>query len=424
MEARAPKKQEHSAKKKTTKNTPQQSPQTPTPEQEGDAPQAEPLFGSHFLLQDFPPTEAREVVLKDFDSDMVLFSKNADVLMTPSSMTKIATACFIARKIKSGELSPAIEFSVSSHAYRREGTTMFLNINQKVSVSKLLEGLLVVSGNDAAVVLSEGVCGSEAAFGAELTSFVRSFGALSTTFVNGSGLPDPAHKTTAQDLALIATHAIAAYPEIYPLYSQKELTFNGVPQHTKNVLLDRDIGCDGLKTGMTAEGGYGIVASCVQEGRRLILVANGYKNEKDRANNASALMTWAYRMFVNHGLYKANDPIAKLPVWYGNESFLPVIVEEDVWITLPRASQYDVKILLCYDTPLAAPIEKGAAVGEIQMTSSSWKKPVVIPLVAAESIREASFFKKISDSLAYLLFGIKNPPALSQEAKKQKRGES
>jgi D-alanyl-D-alanine carboxypeptidase (penicillin-binding protein 5/6) len=356
-----------------------------------------------------PTTTAKHAYLLDIDSGIVLFELNAHEQMSPSSMTKIATACFVASKLKLSDMNLDTKFTVSRQAYRKEGSTMFLNIGQQVSVEELLNGLIVSSGNDAAVTLAEGFCGSEAVFASELTSWVRSFGAVHTNFVNGSGLPSPEHKTTAYDLALISIRAIKDFPEFFHLYSKKSFTFNGVTQPSKNELLRRDIGCDGLKTGHTNDGGYGVVATTIQDGRRLLLVVNGYASEQERVADACSLLSWGAKTFINHYCYKSNALIAKIPVWYGEESELPVSVENDVVITLPRSAQYDAKIVLRYESPVAAPIQKGTQVGEIIITSKSMGRPIIVPLVASISVKEGGFFKKLSDSFTYLVWGARKP---------------
>ncbi|MDR1208138.1 MAG: D-alanyl-D-alanine carboxypeptidase [Holosporales bacterium] len=373
---------------------------------------------SQYNITNLPVTTSKQAYLIDFASGAVLFEKNANDLMSPSSMTKIATACCIAERIKSNETSLDSKCSVPRSAYRKEGSTMFLNIGQSVSIEDLLNGLIIVSANDAAVALGDAVCGSEIALAVAMTSLAKSWGCARTTFKNGSGLPDAEHKTTAHDLAIIASHAISDYPEFLHLYSQKEFSFNGVTQQNKNILLSRNIGCDGLKTGHTNDGGYGIVVTCVQDGRRLILVVNGYKGEQERASDASALIAWGAKTFVNHSLFKANAIIGKIPVWYGDESELPIAVENDVVVTVPSASKHDVKIMIQYETPVSAPIQKGSTVGEIRITSNTFKFPVVIPLVAAISVKEGGFCTKVKDSFRYLVWGARSPKMVDVGASK------
>jgi D-alanyl-D-alanine carboxypeptidase (penicillin-binding protein 5/6) len=364
-----------------------------------------------------PPTKAKQVILIDVNSGVVLLEKNAHMPMSPSSMTKIATACFVASKLKSGELNFDTKFTVSRNAYRKEGSTMFLNIDQKVSVKDLLYGLIISSANDAAVVLAEGICGTEELFAIELTKFVKSLGAINTNFENGHGLPAQMHKTTAYDLAIIARQAITDYPEVFDIYSHTSFSFNGISQRNKNVFLSKGIGCDGLKTGHTNEGGYGIAVTCVSNGRRLLLVVNGYKNEQDRTTDASALLTWGLNTFIMHSLYRKNHIIAKIPVWYGEDSELPITVENDTAIILPRSSPYDAKITLNYYSPVTAPIPKGMLVGEMRIISGTMHTPLVLPLVATITIKEASFFKKIVDSFVYLIWGVRKPKMFDLEQK-------
>ncbi|MDR0633160.1 MAG: D-alanyl-D-alanine carboxypeptidase [Holosporales bacterium] len=364
---------------------------------------------SEYNLSNFPTTLAKQAILLDFNSGQILFAKKADEPTSPSSMTKIVTACLVFSRMRFGGLTLDTEFNVSPKAFRKEGSSMFLKLGQRVSVEQLLFGLIIQSGNDAAVTLAEGICGTEEDFAVEMTSYARSIGATNTNFKNASGLPDAQHKTTVRDLATIACHAITTYPEFYEWYSRKEFTFNDIRQFSKNALLSENIGCDGIKTGKTDDGGYGIVASVKNGERRLILVVNGYKSEKDRKEDAMALLSWGLKTFTNRRLYKANEVIAQIPVWYGAESYLPITVEEELVITLPRFAEKDFKVLVYYDTPISAPIKKGERVGQVHITSSSLKMPIVVPLVASVSIREAGFFKKVYDSLLYLIWGMRAP---------------
>jgi D-alanyl-D-alanine carboxypeptidase (penicillin-binding protein 5/6) len=399
-------------------NHKKKAPTNAVPDDEPTEEDASATVSSQFNISSLPTTTAKQAYLIDFASGAILFEKNANELMSPSSMTKIATACCVAEQIKSSKIFLDTKGSVQRSAYRKEGSTMFLNVGQTVSVEDLLNGLIIVSANDAAVALGDVVYGSEDALAAAMTSLARSWGCVHTKFVNASGLPDPAHKTTARDLAVIACHAISDYPEMLHLYSTREFTFNGITQPNKNVLLNRNIGCDGLKTGHTNDGGYGIVATCVQDGRRLILVVNGYKGEQERASDATALIAWGMKTFVNHNLYKANTVIGKIPVWYGEESELPVTVENDVVVTVPSTSKYDVKIIVRYETPVAAPIQKSDQIGEIHITSGTFKRPIVIPLIAAIPVKEGGFWMKVKDSFRYLIWGARSPRMTGMAAPK------
>lgn len=370
---------------------------------------------SPYTLSTLPLTAAKQALLIDVESGATLYEKNADQLMSPSSMTKIATACFVANKLQTGEVTWDTTFTVSKNAYRLEGSTAFLNIGQKVTVRDLLETLIIVSANDSAVTLAEGLCGTEGIFAEALTTFVRSLGATHTTFTNASGLPDPRHKTTARDLALISLYALKDAPDIYPLYKETSLTFNNITQPNKNTLLRKNIGCDGIKTGHTNDGGFGIVASCVQDGRRLLLVVNGYGSEQTRANDACALLTWGAKMFENRALFKAGQTIARVPVWYGSENYVPVTVAQNVALTLPKGMSHNVTISLNVTTPVQGSVEKGTPVGEICITGDPLSEPVTVPLLAQKSISKAGFMKKVQDALFYLFVGFKKPEFLFQE---------
>lgn len=367
---------------------------------------------SPYALSALPVTAAKQALLIDVASGAALYEKNADQLMSPSSMTKIATACFVAHKLQMNEITWDTTFTVSKNAYRLEGSTAFLNIGQKVTIRDLLETLIVVSANDAAVTLAEGLCGTEAVFAEALTAFVRDLGATHTTFMNASGLPHSQHKTTARDLAQIALYALKNAPEVYPLYKETSLTFNNITQPNKNTLLRRNIGCDGIKTGHTNDGGFGIVASCIQDGRRLLLVVNGYKSEQERSNDACALLTWGGKMFENRLLYKAGQTVARLPVWYGDESFVPVTVAKDVVLTLPKGMEKGVQVFLRNEVPLRGPLSEGTTLGEIHITGGPLLKPIVVPLVAQKEVGKAGFLKKVQDALFYLFVGLKKPEIL------------
>lgn len=367
------------------------------------------VISSNYSIPNLPSTLAKQAILVDTSSGAILFEKNADMSMAPSSMSKIATVCYVLGKVRAGELQLDTTFSVPASAYRKEGSTMFLKQGQDVSVHDLLLGIIITSGNDAASTIAIRIAGSEDAFSEDLTCFVHSIGATNSTFTNASGLPDPLHQTTARDLYIIAKYAIEAFPEYYSWYSQPSFSFNNVTQKNRNTLLTQDIGCDGLKPGRTQAGGFGTVASAHKNGRRVILVVNGYKSERDLNKDAKALLLWGLGEFENSHLFKAGAPIVRLPVWYGKESYVTAVVDKDIALTLPKTHLRAVRGELCYDIPLASPIRKGDQVGEVLITSSALTEPIVIPLRAAISVEEAGFFKKVGDSFRYLLWGGRVP---------------
>ncbi len=350
---------------------------------------------------------AKQAILVDYHTGTVLLQKNAEQQMHPSSMTKIMTAHLVMEKLKAGTVTPDTLLTVSKNAWRptSKESNMFLNINDKVSVLDLLKGVIIQSGNDASVALAEGLSGSEEAFAIEMTRRAHAMGATNTTFKNATGLPHPEHLTTPKDLIIMAIHALDDFPEYYHLYSEKEFAYGGITQGNRNPLLYRNIGCDGIKTGKTEIAGYGMVASCVQQGQRLILVINGMSSMQARADEAAKLITWGIRTFGNYPLFKAQQLIDQIPVLYGQENLLPITVEKDAVVTLARAGRRDMKVKLQHQSPIAAPIQKGTQVGKIIITSSTLPKPIEIPLVAAVTIEKAGFFKRLKDSMTYLFWG-------------------
>lgn len=350
-------------------------------------------------------TLAKQVLLIDYTTGVVLLEKNADELMHPSSMTKIMTAYLVFDKLKAGHVQMDTTFPVSERAWRMGGSKMFVPLNGLVTVEDLLKGIIIQSGNDACIVMAEGIGGSEENFADEMTQKAHALGAANTTFKNSSGWPDPAHLTTARDLAIIAHHLIANHPEFYGMFGEKEFVYNNIRQWNRNSLLYKNVGCDGIKTGHTDSGGYGVVSSLAQGARRLILVVNGLPSEKARAQEALKLMMWGLQTFDNYLLFKPGETVEKIPVWLGKENFVQATVPEDIVLTIPRTTRKGLKIEIQYDTPLAAPIKQNDQIGKMILTLPSQDSPIEVPLVATEPVEKAGFFKKVKDSFSYLIWG-------------------
>jgi D-alanyl-D-alanine carboxypeptidase (penicillin-binding protein 5/6) len=348
---------------------------------------------------------AKQAILVDYHTGTILLQKNAEQQIYPSSMTKIMTAYLVMEKLKAGVVNLDTLLTVGKNGWRVEGSKMFLDINKQVRVEDLLKGVIIQSGNDASIVLAEGLSGSEDAFAIEMTRRAHEMGATHTTFKNSTGLPHPEHLTTPKDLVIMAIHVLDDFPDYYHIYSEKEFTYNNITQGNRNPLLYRNIGCDGIKTGKTEVGGYGMVASCVQDGQRLILVINGMSSMQTRADEAAKLITWGMRTFSNYLLFKVQQLIDQIPILYGQEDLLPITVEKDAVVNLARVGRRDMKVKLNYQSPIAAPIQKGTQVGKIIVTSSALPKPIEIPLVAAVTIEKAGFFKRLKDSMTYLFWG-------------------
>jgi D-alanyl-D-alanine carboxypeptidase (penicillin-binding protein 5/6) len=343
---------------------------------------------------------AREAYLIDYDTGAVLLEKDAEKPMHPSSMTKIMTAYLVIDKIKSGVIKEDSVFTVSKNGWRAEGSSMFLNINDQVKVSDLLKGLIIQSGNDASVILAENISGSEAAFASEMTRRAYEMGAKQTNFLNASGLPLPQHTTTAKDLAIISTHAIKDQPEYYALYSEKEFSYGNIKQGNRNTLLSKNMGCDGIKTGHSQIAGYGIVASCTQNGRRVILVINGLKSMQARADEAIKLITWGLRTFTNKAVLTEQQLMGKVPVTFGAEDQVQVVAPKMLLVTLPKIFENNIKTTVELVKSIEAPIARGMPLGKITITSPTFKEPMVLDLVAQTDVPKASFIKRIGQKIA------------------------
>lgn len=353
----------------------------------------------------------KQIVLIDFDTNQILLEQNANKPMHPSSMTKIMTAYLIMEKIKQGIINEQTFFIVGSNAYGLEGTSLSLKLGQSVTVLDLLKGLMIVSGNDAATVLAEGMAGSETAFAKMMTEKAKALGANHTNFINASGLPNPQHLTTAIDMSIIAKRTITDFPNYFYLYSQMQFSFNDITKLNKNPLLYKNgkinngIIYDGIKTGYSTIAGYGMVASATYKGRRLLLVINGLPSKRARADETFNLLNWGMNAFSNYYLFKPQQLVINTPVWYGQEEEVPLTVEKGVLFTIERDKIEGITSKLIYKTPLSAPIEKGQVVGHVQVSHKDWAKPLEFPLITAVSVARAGFFKRISETLRYLFLG-------------------
>ncbi|AIL13047.1 hypothetical protein IM40_05250 [Candidatus Paracaedimonas acanthamoebae] len=350
------------------------------------------------------PLESTQAILVDTTTDQVLFDKGADTQMLPSSMTKILTMYLVFEELKAGRLKMDDTFIVSEKAWRKQGSKMFVKVGDRVRVEDLIRGVIVQSGNDASIVLAEGIAGSEEAFSTQMTHKARELGALNSNFVNATGWPDENHYSTPYDLALIAKKTIENFPEYYPFYREMVFIFGGIRQMNRNPLLYTMPECDGLKTGSTDDGGYGVVASAVQDGRRLIMVINGAKSKKARAKDSETLMRWGFSYYVSPLLFKASEVVEKADVWLGNRPFIEMTVEKDVYVTLPRHENKNLKIEVKYPSPMPAPIKAGERVGTLIIKNLN-SKDKEIPLISAYQVEKASFIERIKAAVHYLLFG-------------------
>jgi D-alanyl-D-alanine carboxypeptidase (penicillin-binding protein 5/6) len=349
-------------------------------------------------------TLAKQVVLLDMTTGTVLFSKNADALMTPSSMSKIMTVYKLFERLKDGSLSLTDTFSVSEKAWRKKGSKMFVRVKSRVKIEDLIRGIIVQSGNDATIVVAEGLSGSEAAFADELNKTAKKLGMTNSNFVNASGWPDPGHLTTARDLAKLAVATIKDFPSFYHYYSEKSFTYNGIKQGNRNPTIYRNIGADGLKTGHTEAGGYGLTTSSIRKDRRLILVVNGLPSKKARATEPERLLDWGFREFKNYKLFKAGETITNVKVWMGDSGSIPILIKKDLILTLQRHVRKGMKVKVVVNSPVSAPITKGDVLGILKIETPN-NKSLEFPLVSGVSVKKLGLFSKLGAGIEYVLWG-------------------
>lgn len=349
-------------------------------------------------------TIAKQAILVDLSTGQVLMEKNADEAMPTSSMSKVMTMYMVFDALKGGRITMDSELPVSAKAWQMGGSKMFVEVGKTAKVSDLIQGVIVQSGNDATVVLAEGIAGSEEEFAKQMTAKAHELGMSNSNFANASGWPDPNHYSTARDLALLAVHTLRDFPEDYHYYSEKEFTYNGIKQPNRNPLLLKNMGVDGIKTGHTEVGGYGMIASGERDGRRLVLVVNGLADDKERAQEAGRLMEWGFVAFENVSLFKAGDVVEQAEVWLGKEKTVPLTVEQDVQVTVPRAGKDGMKIAVRYQEPMPAPVHKGDKIAKlvIELPGAPARS---IDLVAAEGAEKLGFFSRGVAKANYLLMG-------------------
>ncbi|MFD2262575.1 D-alanyl-D-alanine carboxypeptidase family protein [Lacibacterium aquatile] len=349
-------------------------------------------------------TGAEFAYIIDATTGAVLLDKNGSQRMYPSSMTKIMTAYLVFEKLKKGELKLEDELTVSEKAWRMGGSKMFIEVGTRVKILDLLHGAVISSGNDACVALAEGLAGSEEAFAEQMTRKARELGMMDTNFRNASGWPDPDHWTTSHDLAVLAYATIRDFPDLYQMYADRQFTFNGIKQDNRNPLLASLAGSDGLKTGHTEIAGYGLTASAVREGRRLIMVINGLKSMRDRAQESERLMSWAFREFDNYALFKPGDVVEEVPVWLGQAKTVPVSVQQQSVVTLPRRLRKDMQVSVKYESPVKAPVQQGQEIGQLVVTTPNLP-PIQLPLVAAQSVGELGLFGRVGAAVNHFVLG-------------------
>ena len=353
--------------------------------------------------------DAPTAILIEASSGSVLFEKNADELRAPSSMMKLMTAEVVFHAVQQGDIKLTDEYVVSENAWRKGGapaggSTMFAAIHSRIPVDDLLHGAIIQSGNDACMVLAEAMAGNEAAFAETMTKRARELGLTQSTFANSNGLPDPGNKMTVRELAKLARHIIQTYPEFYKLFGEREFTWNKIRQPNRNPLLAALDGADGLKTGYTKEGGYGMVGSAVQNGLRLIVVVNGLEDPDDRASEAKKILEWGFRNFETRTLFNAEQQIGYAKVFGGASRSLKLAAKEPVKVMVQKNGNDKLIARVVYSGPVRAPIEAGQQVGVIKVWRGT-NIAVETPVYAAESIATGSTVQRAIDGVSELVIG-------------------
>lgn len=333
-------------------------------------------------------TEARWAFITDFHTGAVLLQKAADERMPPSSLTKMMTAYIVFGLLKQGRLRLDQTLPVSEKAWRMQGSKMFVPLGSQIPVADLIRGMLIQSGNDACIVLAEGASGSEEQFVSKMNAAVKTVGLTNSQFRNVTGWPDPDHYMSAHDVATLAQHIIADYPEYYHFFSEKDYKFNNINQGNRNVLVDKGL-ADGLKTGHTDAGGFGLCASSDRAGHRIIMVVNGLPSSQARASEGERLLSWAFSNFELVKLLSLNETLQTAPTWLGVRPTVVLSAGSDLTVTVPHGWQNRIKVALDYQSPIPTPVAAGQTVGQVTITGASLGD-LQIPLIAGESVARKS----------------------------------
>lgn len=354
-------------------------------------------------------TKAKFAILMDEASGTVIFQKDADLPMEPASMGKLMTIAVVFNEIRNGRLKLTDEFFVSEHAWRTGGassggSTMFADLNSKIKVEDLLRSVIIQSGNDAAIVLAEGIAGSEQSFAAMMNELGEEIGLADSHFTNPTGLPDPDMYVTARDLADLARYLIREYPEYYHYFSEPEMEWNGIKQANRNSLVELGIGVDGLKTGHTEAAGYGSVISTAEGGRRLVAVIHGLTSMAERTEEGRKLITWGARAFERVAAYPDGAIVAFANVYGGESGSVGLVGDGEVALYLPRGSRKCLNAQVVYTGPLMPPVVQGDQVAELRVFCDE-QLVQVAPLYAAESVGDGDIVRKATDALKQLALG-------------------
>ncbi|MDX5362105.1 MAG: D-alanyl-D-alanine carboxypeptidase [Alphaproteobacteria bacterium] len=350
-------------------------------------------------------TQAREAILLDATTGAVLFEKNPDTPMPPASMSKLMTTYMVFEAIKEGRLRLEDRLPVSERAWKMGGSKMWVMVGEQIRVADLLRGVIVQSGNDACIVLAEALAGSEEAFADRMTRRARELGFQTSTFRNATGWPAEGHQMTAREVALLSRRIIEEFPDLYPIYSETSFTWEGITQENRNPLLYTDIGADGLKTGHTEEAGYGLAGSAVRDGRRLIVVVTGLPSTRDRAQESQRLLRWGFSEFDNVQLFKKGETVDVAEVWAGDAETVPLVVADDITVTLPVIARDGVSVTASYVGPIQAPVAAGTRVGTLRIAMPD-RADVELPLYAGADVGKAGLMGRLKAAASYAVHSV------------------
>ena len=359
-----------------------------------------------------PNINARTGILMDYHSDKILYELDPDATIYPASMTKIMTSIIAFDLIEKGKLSLDDEFVISENAWRLSQagySSMFIMINDEVSVEDLLKGIIIASGNDACVALAEGIAGSEDNFAQMMTEKALEIGMTNTNFTNSSGINDPNNISTVRDIAIMSKYLIKNYPNYYELFKVKNFTWDrtgGEPikQGNRNPLLYKNVGVDGVKTGYLAVEKYSLASSMIKNERRIIAVASGFQTKNLRSSESLKLLNWGFRNTNTFEISKKNETVFELDTWLGKKNKIKAITKEDFFLTINKKDIRNLKVAIQYDGPIVAPVSENQEIGKLLIKN---KDEVIkaLSLYASEDLKKVNFFKSLITSINYLIWG-------------------
>jgi D-alanyl-D-alanine carboxypeptidase (penicillin-binding protein 5/6) len=389
--------------RKAVREAPKEAAAAPPQDEEG---------GKDFAAAAGPPadtplgpmdTVAQWAYIEDFNTGATLLNKQADAEMPPSSMTKLMTAYIVYSKLQSGALHLDQMLPVSEAAWRTQGSKMFVELGGTISVENLIRGMIIQSGNDACIVLAEGIAGSEAQFVDLMNQQAQKLGLAHSFFRNCTGWPDPQHHMSARDICTLAKAIIRDFPEYYHFDSEKEFTYHGIVQYNRNPLVQAGL-ADGLKTGHTDAGGYGLVASAARNGRRVIIVLNGMPSKSARVEESKRMLSWSFANFEDATLFSANDVIDNAPVYLGTRASVPLVGGRDLVLTMPVGWRARARVTVTFDQPVPAPVARGQVLGKL-VVSGQGVPQTVVDLLAGEDVPRLGVFGRAGAVLAHYVTG-------------------